>query len=319
MDFKISEDYAGLTVKEYLFDVLGFSSGAVKRVKYRENGITVNSERVTVRKVLSEGDILSLAFEDRKEDENVYTVPTPLDIGIAYEDSYITVVDKPPKMPTHPSLGHKCDTVANALAWRYREAPFVFRPVNRLDCDTSGLMIAARDNVSAGKMYSSMIKGEIKKRYIAILDGVPPEKCGQIDTYMCREDGSIVKRKVCGPDEPSGKRAVTEYRVIAENGKSSVVEAVPVTGRTHQLRVHFASIGCPITGDTMYGGKSDLIDRQALHSHRLSFIHPESKERISVMSSLPFDMALLSKKLRFDGLEKLLEVFDEMTDENFRV
>lgn len=317
MDFKISENYAGLTVKEYLFDVLGFSSGAVKRVKYRENGITVNSERVTVRKVLSEGDILSLASEDRKEDENVYTVPTPLDIGIAYEDSYITVVDKPPKMPTHPSLGHKNDTVANALAWRYREAPFVFRPVNRLDCDTSGLMIVARDNVSAGKMYSSMIKGEIKKRYIAILDGVPSEKAGQIDTYVCREGGSIVKRKVCRSDEPSGKRAITDYRVIVENGKSSVVEAVPVTGRTHQLRLHFASLGCPIAGDTMYGKKNNLIDRQALHSRRLSFVHPESKEKISVFSPLPCDMIHLAKELGFEEIEKFLAVFDETTSENF--
>ena len=289
-----------MTVKEYLFRVLSFSVAAVKRVKYREGGITVNGERVTVRRRLAEGDLLSLATEDRSEDENEYTVPVDIPIDVVYEDGHITAVNKPPMMPAHPSLGHKDDTVANALAFRYRGAPYVFRPVNRLDRDTSGLMLIARDKVSAGKLYSSMRRGLIKKEYIALLDGVVDPPRGTIETYMCRKGESIVERRVCSSDDNGAKIAITKYDTVASSGGHSLVRATPVTGRTHQLRVHFASVGCPITGDTMYGAASDLIDRQALHAAYLSFPHPESGEIISLTAPLPDDIKVLMNEFHID-------------------
>lgn len=293
MRIEITEQYDGLTVKEYLFRVLGFSVASVKRVKYREGGITVNGDNVTVRRILHAGDVLSLAVEDTEEEENEYTVPVDVPIEIAYEDDFVTVVNKPPFMPSHPSLGHKDDTVANALAYRYREKPYVFRPVNRLDRDTSGLMLVARDKVSAGKLYLSMRRGEIKKAYLAVLDGkIVPEK-GRIETYMCREGDSIVKRRVCEEDDPGAKIAVTDYETVGVYGDRSLVRAVPVTGRTHQLRVHFASVGHPITGDTMYGEASELIDRQALHAFSLSFPHPSDGKTVSLEAPLPEDMKKL--------------------------
>lgn len=304
MIFNITADEAGLTVKKYLFDVLGYSCAAVKRVKYRDCGIMLNGERVTVRKVLAEGDILSVAIEDTEEDENEYTVPAELDIGIVYEDEYLTVVNKPPMMPAHPSLGHKNDTVANALAWRYRDIPYVFRPVNRLDRDTSGVMLTTRDKVTAGKLYRSMRRGEIKKSYIAVVEGVLPESKGRLVSYMCREGDSIVKRRICSEDEPRAKIAVTEYEVVESNGKASVVRVTPVTGRTHQLRLHFASCGCPIFGDTMYGNECEHIGRQALHASSLVFAHPQSGEMLELSAEVPADIRYLLDNLGFN-IEKI--------------
>lgn len=293
MKIVIDKASGGVTVKEYLFKTLSFSVAAVKRVKYREGGITVNGESVTVRRVLRDGDVLELITEDTEDDENEYTVPVDLPIGIAYEDEFVTVVDKPPYMPAHPSLGHKDDTVANALAYRYRERPYVFRPVNRLDRDTSGLMLTANGKVASGKLYRSMRRGEIKKTYLAVLEGAPDETRGRIETYMCREGDSIVKRRVCSPEDDGAKLAVTEYEVLGVNGAYSLVKAVPVTGRTHQLRVHFAHIGHPIAGDSMYGSASERIGRQALHAAYLSFPHPETGETVSLESPLPEDIKRL--------------------------
>ena len=295
MIYNIGAEHDGISVKEFLFKELCFSVASVKRVKYREGGIKVNGEPVTVRRILREGDVLSLAYEDTEEDENEYTVPVDLPIDVVYEDDFVTVVDKPPFMPAHPSLGHKDDTVANALAYRYRDEPYVFRPVNRLDRDTSGLMLIARDKISAGKLYLSMRRGEICKSYLAVLDGEISPPAGRIETYMCREGDSIVKRRVCDEGERGAKIAVTEYETVRAFGEYSLVRAKPVTGRTHQLRVHFSSVGHAIVGDTMYGRESHEIGRQALHASTLSFPHPSTGETVTLEAPLPIDMRILIK------------------------
>lgn len=298
MRFIIEEKENGITVKDFLFKKLRLTVAAVKRVKYRENGITVNGENVTVRYILKTGDTLVLLMEDTEEDENEYTVPVDIPIETVLEDDSFVVVSKPPFMPSHPSLGHKDDTVANALAFKYKDKPFVFRPVNRLDRDTSGLMLIAKGKVSAGRLYFTQQNKEIEKSYIAILEGIISPPKGTIETYMCREEGSIVKRRVCDESYSGAKNAVTEYETIAANEKACVVKATPVTGRTHQLRVHFAHVGCPIYGDTMYGNFSEYIDRQALHAYSLSFPHPAEDKKVSITAKLPDDM------------QKLLEILD---------
>ena len=302
MVFVVDKENNGKTVLHILSAVLGLSRGMIKHLKFLDDGILLNSERVTVRKTVSEGDILTLNT-DGAEDSAIQAVE--LSIRIVYEDSDIVVPDKPPFMPTHPSHDHYDDTVANALAFRYKNSgkPFVFRPVNRLDRNTSGLLIIARNRIAAGKMYESMLKKEIKKKYLAVLDGVPEKKVGTIETYIRRTAESIIVREVCSEGE-GGDYALTEYRVLVDNGRQSLVIAEPVTGRTHQLRVHFASIGCPIVGDDIYGSESELIGRHALHAAELSFKHPTSSQELTLKSPIHDDMEFLIKKLFGD------EVYD---------
>lgn len=293
MDILIDKRIAGKNIKQLILGEMGYSSRMLKRLKFSPDGILVNGQFKTVRYELKEGDILSIACEDTEEDTSPYIIPVELQIGIAFEDEHLTVADKPHSMPAHPSLGHRDDTVANALAFRYNEKPYVFRPVNRLDRDTSGLMITANTRLAAFKLYQSMINGDIKKAYIAILDNAPEKASDILVSYMGRCSDSIIKRRICDENEADAKIAVTAYRIIAETDKHTVVLASPITGRTHQLRLHFSEIGCSITGDTMYGNESSDISRHALHSAYTSLPHPETKDLISLYSPLPEDMAQL--------------------------
>ncbi len=296
----------GKTIKEYLKNDLALSSGMMKRLKFRDGGITVNGEHKTVRYVLRENDVLRLSDEDKAEDTCPYMIPVELPVGIAFEDEYLCAVDKPPFMPAHPSQSHRLDTVANALAYRYRGAPYVFRPVNRLDRDTSGIMLTANTRLAASRMYKAMVSGNIVKLYIAVLENAPDPAWGIIDKYMCRVEGSVIERRIASADEPNAKSALTAYKTLYtdKNGRTSVLCA-PVTGRTHQLRVHFASIGCTICGDTLYGSKDTAISRQALHAAYLSFPHPADGKVCTVTSHLPADI----KELLEDDAETVEKLF----------
>lgn len=320
MDILIDKEKAGKNIRQLLRGDMGYSSGMLKRLKFSPGGILVNGEFVTVRYQLKEGDILSIACEDKEEDTSPYITPVPLEIGIAYEDEHVTVVDKPHSMPAHPSFGHRDDTVANALAYRYSGAPYVFRPVNRLDRDTSGLMITANTRLAAFKLYQEMISGGIKKAYIAVLDGDIGNYSGKLISYMGRCSDSIVKRRICESHEDGAKIAVTVYRTLYRSEKYSVVLASPVTGRTHQLRLHFSSAGHPIAGDTMYGNWHESIKRHALHSVFTAFRHPETSEPVSLFSSIPEDMRRIIETKVLDDINAVLarecEIIISMSDEN---
>lgn len=289
MDILIDEKNDDITLLQFIKRNTDISSAHLKRLKFTDGGITVNGRHATVRYVLKKGDILSLATEDKESPPHI--TPCKLPIDIAYEDEDCVIPSKPADMPTHPSRDHYDDTVANALAFRYGELciPFVFRPVNRLDRNTSGLLIVAKNRIAAGKLSAAMAEGKIKKTYLAILSGKLPQKEGKIETNLRRTSGSIIVREVCGENE-GGDYALTEYRVLLEKNGYSLVAASPITGRTHQLRVHFSSLGCPILGDDLYGEPSPLIDRQALHSALVSFPKPSNGETISVTAPPPEDM-----------------------------
>ncbi len=295
MEILVDESRAGKTVLDVLQRELCLSSKLIKHLKFQERGILVGGRHVTVRHVLSEGELLSLAIEDEVSGEKL--IPINLPLTVVYEDTDVVVPAKPPDMPTHPSFGHYEDTVANALAYRYAEAgvPFVFRPVNRLDRNTSGLLLIARNRRAAGGLFASMKRGEIGKLYLAILDGELSEDGGLIETYMRRTAESVILRENCGPDE-GGDLARTRYRVLARGDGMTLVCAVPLTGRTHQLRVHFAGLGAPLLGDDMYGRASEKISRHALHSCALSFPTPSTKERVFAVAPLPDDMRDLLDK-----------------------
>ncbi|MBQ9774222.1 MAG: RluA family pseudouridine synthase [Clostridia bacterium] len=290
MEIRITQDMAGKTVRDLLRTELRLSVKMLKYLKYRNAGICVNGERCTVRRVLVCGDVLTLETEDREASEALLPVDLPIDV--LYEDEDLVVPAKPAQMPTHPSHDHYDDTVANALAFRYEQkgVPFVFRPINRLDRNTSGLLLVARNKIAAGALTQAMQAGLIRKSYLAILDGEMRERCGEIDLCLHRTRDSIIVREACPPSTPDADAAQTLYTVLASQNGHTLVCAKPITGRTHQLRVHFAALGHPITGDDLYGTPSPLIARHALHAWQLTFPHPATGEAMTLTAPLPQDL-----------------------------
>lgn len=302
MKIKITAENNGKTVFQILKNQLYVSSKTLTKLKKKSGGILVNGEHVTVRKILSGGDILEINDSDEAGERNPYLVPVERELDIIYEDDDITVVNKPPDMPTHTSLNHHDDTLANFLAFRYREKEsYIFRPVNRLDKNTSGLVLTANTKYSASRLSDMLQKGEIEKKYLAVLDGELKIQEGKIDNFIKRKYESIIIREQFDEYIDGSDRAVTEFRCISVKDGISVVEATPVTGRTHQLRVHFSNLGCPILGDDLYGTPSlqpngkPMIERQALHAYKLNFTHPVTGEYLTLTAPVPNDINQILK------------------------
>ncbi len=294
----IEPRFGGMTVREFVLSELGLSRGLLTRLKSLERGILLNGERVTVRAVLHEGDTLLLETEDFDTDVNKRIEPVDIPIEILYEDDEVVAVNKGAAMPTHPSHNHHNDTLANALAWRYKQMgiPFVFRAVNRLDADTSGIVLVARNRMAAFKMSNELSSGNISKRYIAVLDGVLEHREGSITAPIRRKSDSIILRECCREGE--GDYARTDYTLLCENGTFSAVEARPITGRTHQIRVHFAHIGLPLVGDYLYGKEGQCgMKRHALHAYKLSFNRLSDGKRIELTADMPEDIKTLYSEI----------------------
>jgi len=318
MDFVIGPESAGKTVKEFLRANVEISRNMLIALKNKPDGITVNHGRVTVRFVLSSGDVLGLNHEnlDELNQDKSYVAENrgllPL-LDIIYEDDYIFAANKPPGMPSHPSPNHFDDTFANlAVAYfRGKNMKSLYRAANRLDRNTSGIVLSAKDKMTSAKLNGMMMRGEIKKTYIALLNGDmgkmegaglekiggaleydPHGKTGRITAPICREQGSIIKR-VCAI---GGDYAETGFKVLqsGENTGIGIVEAYPKTGRTHQIRLHFCAIGLPLLGEDLYcennANPNYRINRHALHARSLEFAHPASGERILLSCDLPADM-----------------------------
>lgn len=287
---RFENEFIGLTIKEILISELGFSKRAITSLKTVPDGILVNGQHATVRYVIKENDVIEFKTEDAKSNKEKL-VPSETLPEIIYEDDYIVAVNKPPFMPTHQSQGHFYDTLANSLAYYYdkKGRSFIFRSVNRLDRNTSGVVLVAKDRLSSSKLSSQMKNDGISKSYIAILQGELAEDEGTISTHIRRKEKSIILREVCEEQEDS-KLAITKYKVLARANGLTLVKATPVTGRTHQLRVHFAHIGAQILGDDLYGASSPKISRHALHAHSLHFTHPFSDEKIELFAPLPSDI-----------------------------
>ncbi len=294
MEFKISKDDAGLTVIAFLKRKLKISNSALTSLKQTEMGICANGDHVTVRYILRENDLLTVKEKDSFEDVNEAVEPHELPLNILLETDELFIIDKPPFMPTHPSHNHTDDTIANALAHIYKERqePLVFRPIGRLDKNTSGLSLIAKNVISASFLHNARSNGLMKKRYIALLDGCISEsdQWNTTQTYMKRMEDSVIVRCVGNSDDPNAFIAKTLWRVIWANDKVSLVEAIPVTGRTHQLRVHFSHLGHPILGDDIYGKESEHISRHALHAYSLTIPMPYNGESVTFVSMPPKDM-----------------------------
>ena len=287
---KFENQFIGLTVKEILINELEFSKRAITSLKAKPDGILINGQHATVRARIKENDILIINCDDEGDNYDK-RVPSSTLPDIIYEDEDIICTNKPPFMPTHQSQGHFYDTLANSLAYYFslQGRPFVFRSVNRLDRNTSGVVLVAKSRLASSKLSNQMKNDAISKTYIAILQGELENNEGIIETHIRRKEKSIILREVCNETEDS-KIAITSYKVLAKKNGLSLVLATPITGRTHQLRVHFAHFGAQILGDDLYGEKSQLIDRHALHAYKLCFEHPESKQKMELWAPLPQDM-----------------------------
>lgn len=263
-------------------------------IKLKQNpaGILLNGEHKTVRAILHDGDTLELATEDEGGDINENLVPSPIPVDILYEDGDIIALNKPPFMPTHPTLNHYNDTLANGLCYYYAQkgVPFVFRALTRLDSDTSGLVLIAKNKASAYKLSKRLIDGEMTKSYIAIVRGEPVPREGVIKTYIRRVSDSVIAREVCGEGE-GGAYAETFYQTLGSGGGYSVLRVMPKTGRTHQIRVHMAYINCPVASDFLYGTEQELgLNRQALHMLTLDFQHPSDSRTMRLTAPPPDDI-----------------------------
>ncbi|MBE6638003.1 MAG: RluA family pseudouridine synthase [Ruminococcaceae bacterium] len=301
MEFKIEKEWDQRTVKEFLYGKVGVSRAVLTRLKQNERGILLCGKRVTVRAVLKENDILSLELSDTADGRVSMIPPRDLPLSVVYEDDFLLVVNKAPGMPTHPTRGHYEDTLANALAayqTKNNEKGGVFRAVNRLDRDTSGLVLIAKDQLSAAKLGRSLQEGRIEKTYLALLSGCVAEPEGKIEVPICRVSESIITRRCC--EKGQGDDALTLYRVLCRYRDYTLVQARPITGRTHQLRVHFAHIGHPILGDTLYGKEDCRMARQALHANSLSFPHPTDDKTLRVTCPVPADMLELIKEGNYE-------------------
>jgi len=309
MDITIDKNTDGKVLRDYLKYDLGFSRGIITRLKGLKEGIVLNGERVTVRAVLHEGDCLSLACEDSASEVNPCITPSNTPIDVIYEDDNIVAVNKPCGMPTHPSFNHANDSLANAVVGYYARSgcPFVFRAVNRLDLDTGGIVLIAKNRLASHKLSLELRERGFGKCYIAVLDGIPSQKNGEIKNYIVRCGDSIITRRVS--DIEDGDFAHTVYRTVAEKNGRAVVAAFPVTGRTHQLRVHFSHIGTPILGDGLYGDRNTAA-RLMLHALSLTFTLPGNSKRVTLTAPLPAEFSEFIENT--NNLNPFLEISNEI-------
>ncbi|KAA0546719.1 RluA family pseudouridine synthase [Bacillus sp. BGMRC 2118] len=267
------------------------SKVALTDIKFGGGDILVNNVSVTVRYVLREGDVLKVLFPPEKRSDDLLSENIPL--HIVYEDAYLLVINKPPFMSTIPSRDHPTSSLANALLYYYEQKNIqsTVHIVNRLDRDTSGLLIVAKHRYTHHLFSKQQKVREIHRRYEAFVHGQIKQDCGTIQAPIGRKEDSIIEREV----REDGQDAVTHFEVLARYKGFVHVSLKLETGRTHQIRVHMSHLGHPLLGDDLYGGKRELIARQALHSTELSFTHPITKENLHFEISLPEDMMSLNK------------------------
>ena len=286
--YQIEEADAGRTVLSFLKE-RGFSTRVLAGLKRNPYGITIGKKRVTVQKQLKKGDTLTVRIANKESQvANEHIPPVEMPLAVVYEDEDVLVLNKPPRLATHPSLGNHGNTLANGVAYymQSKGKEFVFRPVHRLDKDTSGAILLGKNAHSAGVLGEDLKAKKVSRSYLAILEGILPEKKGMVDAPIARKDGSVLARTV----DPKGDRAVTHYEVLAEGEGYSLVRLVLETGRTHQIRVHMAYLGAPVAGDFLYGREEPALGRQALHSETLAFTHPVSGEALFFRCPLPEDL-----------------------------
>lgn len=290
---KFSYQYTAEKPQQIKFFVrqLGISRALLAKIKFQGGVIQVNGKETNVLYELQRGDQLTITIPDEAEHETVQRDATPLDI--LFEDEHLLVVNKPAGVASIPSQYHPNGTMANRVKNYYMENDYpnkVIHVVTRLDRDTTGIMLFAKHGFAHALLDQQLRAKQVEKKYVALVSGkiADLKAHGEINGNIARDTSSLLKRKVSSTE---GKPALTEYWTLYQHNDLACVDILLHTGRTHQIRVHFASIGCPLLGDDMYGGSMNRIQRQSLHCHSLRFTHPFTGKELQFTSPLPKDMA----------------------------
>lgn len=294
LELSVTREQAGTKVDTLLKKHLNLSGTVVRRIKWLEDGILVDGNRVNTRFCPAEGQTLSVRLSDPERRSGIVPAPGPLDI--VYEDGDVIVLNKAPGVPVHPGPGHFFDTLGNFLLYYYDQQGIEadFHPVHRLDRGTSGLLVAAKHAHAQEVLKNQLHTAAFYREYRAVCEGVPAPAAGTVDAPLGPKEGSLVEQMV----RPDGKEARTHYQVLSAHNGRALLRLVLDTGRTHQIRVHMAHLGHPLTGDFLYGTEDkSLISRPALHSAALSFRHPITGQALSFEAPLPDDLACLLSSL----------------------
>ncbi|WP_408010732.1 RluA family pseudouridine synthase [Pseudalkalibacillus sp. A8] len=285
----VGKSSSGKLLREYLLGEKFISRQALTDIKYAGGALFVNAKPVTVRYPLKEGDRVTVCFPNEEVSESM--VPVNIPLSIIYEDEHFLAVNKPPEMPTIPSKFRSTDSLAQAVLFYYQQKGIysTIHAVNRLDRNTSGIVLFAKHRYGHSLLSRLQKSGEMKRTYIALCHGVPVKTQGMIEQPIGRKEGSIIERCV----REDGQHAKTHFEVLKSFGEYAMVRLKLETGRTHQIRVHMSSIGHPLLGDDLYGGNDIFIKRQALHSQTLQFGHPFLEHLIEIEASIPDDMSRL--------------------------
>ncbi|MCI1882843.1 MAG: RluA family pseudouridine synthase [Sporolactobacillus sp.] len=296
----IDRNNQGMVLRDFLRKELHVSHRMLSAIKYKGGHLRVDGTDRTVRHVLQEGEVLSVVFPPETPSGFLRGEPMPLDI--VYEDDFFLVINKPAGMPSIPSSRYPSGTLANGVLayFESKHLASTVHIVNRLDRNTSGLLLVAKNRFSHERFFKMQKRRELQRRYLAVVGGRLDDREGVIDAPIGRRAGSIIERCV---DWQTGKRALTSYRVLDHFADATLIVIRLQTGRTHQIRVHFASIGHPLLGDELYGGSTARIGRQALHSFELNFIHPFTDAPMRLHACCPDDFAsLLRRKPILDAI-----------------
>ncbi|MDO4321736.1 MAG: RluA family pseudouridine synthase [Lachnospiraceae bacterium] len=290
LSWNIKPAQEAMTIKQFL-RTHGCSHHVLTHLKRSECGILLNGAWAYTNQKLQSGDELRIRVTEEESSPNI--LPVPMNLDIVYEDEDLMILNKPSDTPIHPSVNNHENTLANGVMYYFaaQKIPFVYRCINRLDRDTSGLLIVAKNMFSGAVLSQMSAARQIHREYLAIAEGLLPAS-GTIDAPIARMEGSALMRCV---DHERGENAVTHYTCIrhAASGDTplSLARVHLETGRTHQIRVHMSYIGHPLIGDFLYHPASAaLIPRQALHSYRLRFLHPVTGKVLDFTCDMPEDM-----------------------------
>ena len=275
------------TINSILQNELKISSRLLYKL-IKLNKIELNHKPCDTRKTGNLEDTITVNFDYEEDNSNI--VPTKMDLNIVFEDDWLLVVNKPAGIAIHPSVLHYSDSLCNGIRFYFNKIGLKkkIRPVNRLDLNTSGLVVFAKCEYIQECLINQMKNNQFKKEYLAVCDGIFDEKSGTINLPIARKENSIIERCI----SENGQTAITHYEILKEFDNYSLVKCSLETGRTHQIRVHMSAIGHPLLGDSLYGSISDLINRQALHCYNLQFIHPVYNNDLNFFGELPNDFKI---------------------------
>lgn len=283
--YEITENDFNKTINEITLKEFNFSNRLLTKLINNKN-ILFNEIGVDTRTLITNPGNIKIDFNYDEDNSNI--VATKMDLNIVYEDEWMLVINKPAGCPIHPSRLHYEDSLSNGIKYYFDSINLnkKIRPVNRLDLNTSGLVVFAKCEYIQEQFSNQMANNLFKKEYLCIVDGISKEKNGIINLPISRKQDSIIEREI----NSNGKDSITHYTVLNEFDNYSLVHCKLETGRTHQIRVHMQAIGHPILGDTLYGKYSNLINRQALHSYKIQCIHPVTGKKLIFVADLPSDM-----------------------------